>query len=72
MVAKRPLLFRQKVLGDHQTVVKSLGHLYRHQEMVSGATILGDGRVALILSVEGILAAAGLEEQNTQIMGIMS
>ena len=38
-----------QVLGDHQTVIKNLGRLYRNVQVVSGATILGDGTVALIL-----------------------
>lgn len=38
-----------QVIGDHQTVIKSLGRFYRHVQMVSGATILGNGTVALIL-----------------------
>jgi len=38
-----------QVLGDHQTVIKNLGRHYRHVQVISGATILGDGSVALIL-----------------------
>jgi two-component system chemotaxis sensor kinase CheA len=38
-----------QVLGDHQTVIKNLGKLYRNVQVVSGATILGNGNVALIL-----------------------
>jgi two-component system chemotaxis sensor kinase CheA len=38
-----------EVLGDHQTVIKNLGRFYRHVQFVSGATILGNGSVALIL-----------------------
>jgi two-component system chemotaxis sensor kinase CheA len=38
-----------QVLGDHQTVIKNLGRMYRHVQEVSGATILGNGMVALIL-----------------------
>ena len=38
-----------EVLGDHQTVIKNLGRFYRHVQFISGATILGDGTVALIL-----------------------
>jgi two-component system chemotaxis sensor kinase CheA len=38
-----------EVLGDHQTVIKNLGRLYRQVHEVSGATILGNGSVALIL-----------------------
>jgi two-component system chemotaxis sensor kinase CheA len=41
-----------RVIGDHHTVIKKLGNLYRHVEEVSGATILGDGTVALILDVD--------------------
>ena len=43
-----------RVIGDHHTVVKKLGNLYRHVEEVSGATILGNGKVALILDVDKI------------------
>ncbi len=40
-----------KVIGEHQTVIKNLGKIYRNVEGISGATILGDGSVALILDV---------------------
>lgn len=39
------------VVGEHQTVIKSLGRAYRNTDGVSGATILGDGSVALILDI---------------------
>ncbi len=42
------------VVGQHQTVIKSLGKMYRDVRGVSGATILGDGTVALILDM-GVL-----------------
>jgi len=38
-----------EVLGDHQTVIKNLGRFYRQVQFVSGATILGNGSVALII-----------------------
>lgn len=38
-----------EVLGNHQTVIKNLGRFYRNVPTVSGATILGNGTVALIL-----------------------
>jgi two-component system chemotaxis sensor kinase CheA len=41
-----------RVLGDCQTVIKNLGRFYRHVQVVSGATILGNGTVALILDPE--------------------
>lgn len=40
-----------KVIGEHQTVLKNMGKIYRSVEVISGATILGDGTVALILDV---------------------
>ncbi len=40
-----------QVIGEHQTVIKSLSKLHSGIEMFSGATILGDGAVALILDV---------------------
>jgi two-component system chemotaxis sensor kinase CheA len=39
------------VVGGHQTVIKNLGKFYHRVEGVSGATILGNGSVALILDV---------------------
>jgi two-component system chemotaxis sensor kinase CheA len=39
------------VIGEHQTVIKSLGKAYRNVHGISGATILGDGTVALILDI---------------------
>ena len=39
------------VIGEQQTVVKNLGLVYKNVEGISGATILGDGRVALILDI---------------------
>ncbi len=44
-----------RVLGSHQTVIQSIGRFYRDLEIVSGATIMGDGRVALILDVAGLV-----------------
>jgi two-component system chemotaxis sensor kinase CheA len=40
-----------QVIGNHQTVIKSLSKLHADSETFSGATILGDGAVALILDV---------------------
>ncbi len=47
-----------RVLGSHQTVIQSLGRFYRGIEALSGATIMGDGRVALILDIGGLLRTA--------------
>jgi len=49
-------------IGQHQTVLKSLGRFYKNIEVISGATILGDGTVALILDIPRLIRAAELEE----------
>lgn len=43
------------VIGQHQTVIKTLGKMYCDTEGLSGATILGDGTVALIVDVAGVM-----------------
>ncbi len=48
------------VVGHYQTVIKKLGGLCRRVEMISGATILGDGTVALILDIEKLAATFSL------------
>lgn len=47
-----------EVLGDRQTVIKNLGRFYRHVPFVSGATILGNGTVALILDPNRLVQEA--------------
>lgn len=44
-----------RVIGEHQIVIKTMNTLYRDVEEVSGATILGDGTVALILDVQKLV-----------------
>jgi two-component system chemotaxis sensor kinase CheA len=47
-----------QVIGQHQTVIKSLSRMHRDLEGFSGATILGDGAVALILDVPHLIKFA--------------
>jgi len=49
-------LFIDDLLGQQQVVIKSLETNYRKVTGLSGATILGDGTVALILDVPGLMA----------------
>jgi two-component system chemotaxis sensor kinase CheA len=48
-------LFVDELIGQQQAVVKSLEANYRRVEGISGATILADGSVALIVDVAGII-----------------
>ncbi len=52
----RVALLVDELMGQQQVVIKSLETNFQKLEGVNGATILGDGRVALILDVPGLLA----------------
>ncbi|MGE0917311.1 chemotaxis protein CheW [Trichlorobacter lovleyi] len=52
------------VVGEHQTVIKTLGKLYRDVRGISGATILGDGTVALILDPGLLVQSVAMVEQE--------
>jgi two-component system chemotaxis sensor kinase CheA len=53
-----------EVEDTSEIVVKPLGKLLREIAMFSGATIMGDGRIALILDVVGIAAQAGFGNEH--------
>ena len=54
----RAALFVDALVGQHQVVIKSLETNYRRVNGISGATIMGDGSVALILDVSAIAGMA--------------
>ncbi len=51
----RVCLTADKVIGEHQAVLKSLGRYFAEQEYISGASILGDGRIALVLDTDKLI-----------------
>ena len=55
---RRAALAVDELVGQSQVVIKSLETHYRRVEGLAGATILGDGRVALILDVPGLMRLA--------------
>ena len=55
---RRAAIRVDELLGQHQVVLKSLEANYRRVKGVSGATILGDGRVALILDATYLISVA--------------
>ncbi len=57
------------VVGQHQTVIKTLGNVYRNVGGLSGATILSDGTVALILDLAAIARAATPSTRRLQGRG---
>ena len=60
-----------QIIGNNQTVIKSLSKLHTDVETFSGATILGDGTVALILDVGHLVSfGQGYQERlRTERMG---
>lgn len=55
---KKVALFVDDLVGQHQVVIKSLETNYRKVVGVSGATIMGDGRVAMIMDVSALVKLA--------------
>ncbi|MGC8519898.1 MAG: chemotaxis protein CheA [Steroidobacteraceae bacterium] len=55
---RRVGLFVDELLGEQQVVIKSLDANYGRIEGISGATVLGEGTVALIIDVPGLIRLA--------------
>ncbi len=58
-----------QIIGSHQTVIKSMSSLHRSIPSFSGATILGDGGVALILDVVQLVALGQNREERLRAAG---
>lgn len=56
-------LLADEIVGRQEVVIKSLGGSLRHLVGISGGAILGDGRVALIIDVKGVV---NLYEENAR------
>ena len=56
-----------QIIGNHQTVIKSLSKLHSDVTIFSGATILGDGTAALILDVAQLVALAQSKVERQHI-----
>ena len=57
---RRMGLVVDRLIGEQEVVIKSLNRFCGEVRGISGATILGDGNVALIIDVNGIVAEATL------------
>jgi two-component system chemotaxis sensor kinase CheA len=58
-----------QILGDHQTVIKPLSSFHADVGTFSGATILGDGGVALILDINHLVAAGQRSDAQLKAVG---
>ncbi|MFC0120017.1 chemotaxis protein CheA [Pseudoalteromonas xiamenensis] len=54
------------LLAQQQVVIKSLEANYKRVDGISGATILGDGRVSLIIDISGLVKLSGLRKPGSQ------
>ena len=59
-----------QIIGSHQTVIKSMSVLHKQAAAFAGATILGDGTVALILDIGHLLATATPKEERPRAVGM--
>ena len=57
-----------RVIGNHQTVIKSLGPVFKHIDVISGATILGDGTLALIVDLNALFSELRLQESDIRLV----
>lgn len=55
------------LMGEFQTVIKPLGKIFSHIRCVGGSTILGNGEVALILDVPGLVEQVSSNEFHKEI-----
>jgi two-component system chemotaxis sensor kinase CheA len=67
--SERVGLVVDQIIGDHQTVIKAMSKLHHGVATFSGATILGDGSVALILDVGHLVAAGQHQEAQLRAAG---
>jgi two-component system chemotaxis sensor kinase CheA len=66
---RRVGLVVDQVIGNHQTVIKSLSVLHAAAKMFSGATILGDGAVALIMDISQLVEFGQASEVEYRAAG---
>ena len=67
--SERVGLVVDQIIGDHQTVIKAMSKLHEDVAMFSGATILGDGSVALILDIAHLVATGQMNEAQLRMAG---
>ena len=65
-------LLVDRLLGEHQTVLKPLGRVFQQLPGIAGSTVLGSGEVALVLDIPSLVAHATLTQatQATQAVQV--
>lgn len=67
--SERVGLVVDQIVGNHQTVIKAMSPLHRNVAAFAGATILGDGSVALILDIAQLIALSQPREERRLAAG---
>ena len=62
-------LLADEIVGRQEVVIKSLGDLFQQLPGISGGAILGDGKIALIIDVKGIIS---LYEESIKMIALES
>lgn len=58
---KSCVILIDELIGQQQVVIKSLGERFKHIRAISGGAILGDGRVGLILDLDGLIDSSAYQ-----------
>lgn len=61
-----------RLLGEVQAVIKPMGQIFRGVRGVGGSTILGDGRVALILDIPALIALSNETQEPAALRGLLN
>jgi two-component system chemotaxis sensor kinase CheA len=56
-------LIVDEVIGNYQAVLKSLGDSFKKQEVISGASIMGSGQIALVLDTNRLIQEFALQNE---------
>lgn len=59
-----------RLIGEQEVVIKSLGSFLGNMQGIAGATILGDGRVALIVDVAGLAGLLAKKSSDRRMLKV--
>jgi two-component system chemotaxis sensor kinase CheA len=62
---RRVGLLVDQVIGEYQTVVKPLGRFLKKQENLSGASIMGDGTIAMVIDTNRLIHNNAIKKYRT-------
>jgi two-component system chemotaxis sensor kinase CheA len=63
-------LLVDRLLGEHQTVLKPLGRVFQHLPGIAGSTVLGSGEVALVLDLPSLVGHAAVSHAALRRSGL--